>query len=256
MKIGIKQFSNQLESYKDDILAFKKENLFDYLELFVFPGQMEYLDGWLELKRKHDIKFTIHAPHFSQGCNLADKDKLHYNEMVYMQVNTYAKSLDAEYTVVHGGMDGSVEEIVRQLNIIKPYKMRIENKPYVAPRNPDKMVCRGATPEEIEYIMQNCKCEFNLDIGHAFCSAVSQGFNQFEYLERFLKLNPKSYHLSDGEFNNRIDIHYHLKDGDYDWDKIFKVLNKNLNWTLETLTKKNTDGLKFVRNDIEIIKRF
>ena len=218
MKIGIKQFSNQLESYKDDILAFKKENLFDYLELFVFPGH------------------TIHAPHFSQGCNLADKDKLHYNEMVYMQVNTYAKSLDAEYTVVHGGMDGSVEEIVRQLNIIKPYKMRIENKPYVAPRNPDKMVCRGATPEEIEYIMQNCKCEFNLDIGHAFCSAVSQGFNQFEYLERFLKLNPKSYHLSDGEFNNRIDIHYHLKDGDYDWDKIFKMLNKNLNWTLETLT--------------------
>ena len=87
-------------------------------------------------------------------------------------------------------------------------------------------------------------------------SAVSQGFNQFEYLERFLKLNPKSYHLSDGEFNNRIDIHYHLKDGDYDWDKIFKMLNKNLNWTLETLTKKNTDGLKFVRNDIEIIKRF
>lgn len=255
MKIGIKQFSDRLKQYKEDIIKFKEQNLFDYIELYVHPNQMDRLQGWLDLKNNYDINFTIHAPHFSQGCNLADSSYFDFNKVAYEQVNTYAKELDAEYTVVHGGMDGNVEEIVRQISIIKPYKMRIENKPFVAPRKPDSMVCRGATVKEIKYILKNYDCGFNLDVGHAFCSAVSQKIDQFELLKDFLELNPESYHISDGEFNDRIDIHYHLKAGDYDWDKIFPLLDKNKNWTLETITKKDTDGLELVKNDIEILKK-
>lgn len=251
MKIGIKQFSDQLKKYKDDLIKYKDK--YDYLELYVYPGQMDKLQDWVNLKNKHNINFTIHAPHFSQHVNLADKSYFEYNKMAYEQVNVYAKALDAEYTVVHGGMDGSVEEIVRQIQIIKPYKMRIENKPYVAPRKPDSMVCRGATVEEIKYIQENYDCGFNLDIGHAFCSAVTQKINQIEYVKQFLELNPNSYHISDGEYNNPIDIHYHLGDGDYEWEKIFPLLNRSLNWTLETITKKNTDGLSKVLKDIEIM---
>ena len=251
MKIGIKQFSDQLEQYKEDLIKYKDK--YDYIELYVYPAQMDKLQGWINLKNQYNMKFTIHAPHYSQHVNLADKSYFEYNKMVYEQVNVYAKALDAEYTVVHGGMDGNVEEIVRQIEIIKPYKMRIENKPYVAPRKPDSMICRGATVQEIKYIMENYDCGFNLDIGHAFCSAVSQKINQIEYLKQFLELKPNSYHLSDGEYNNRIDIHYHLKAGDYDWKKIFPLLDKNLNWTLETITKKDNDGLKRVVDDIKFI---
>lgn len=255
MRIGIKQFSDKLNFYKEDLIKFWSKNLFDYIELYVYPNHLEYLNGWVMLKRNYGINFSIHAPHFSQGVNLADENNFEFNKIAYEQVNTYAKALDAEYTVVHGGMNGNVEEIVRQISIIKPYKMRIENKPFVAPRNPDSMVCRGATVEEIKYILNNYDCGFNLDVGHAFCSAVSQNINQFDLLKDFLALNPDSYHISDGEFNNRIDIHYHLNVGDYDWSKIFSMLDKNKNWTLETITKKDTDGLDLVQKDIEFLKK-
>ncbi len=254
MRIGIKQFSDRLEQYKEDIIKFNEQGLFDYLELYVHPGQMDKLQSWVNLKNKYNIKFTLHAPHFSQGCNLADKSYFDFNKLAYEQVNTYAKALDAEYTVVHGGMDGNVEEIVRQISIIKPYKMRIENKPFVAPRKPDSMVCRGATVEEIRYILENYDCGFNLDIGHAFCSAVSQKINQLDFLKEFLALNPESYHLSDGEFYDRIDIHYHIGAGDYDWNTIFPLLDKSKNWTLETITKKDKDGLELVKKEIELLK--
>lgn len=254
MIIGIKQFSNNLEQYKKDLIQSWKENLYDYIELYVHPAQMDKLQSWIDLKREYGIKFTIHAPHFSQGMNLADKSYFEYNKMVYEQVDVFAKALNAEYTVVHGGMDGNVEEIVRQLKLIKPYKMRIENKPYVAPRNPDTMICRGATVEEIKYIMENYGCEFNFDIGHAFCSAVSQKIDQFEYMKEFLALNPESYHLSDGVFDDRIDIHYHFGEGDYDWKKIIPELDLTKNMTLETITKKEKGGLEKVVEDIKFLK--
>ncbi len=255
MKIGIKQFSNKFDNYKDYLIEYWEKQKYDYIELYVAPNQLDNLPLWYELKNKYGINYTIHAPHFSQGVNLADKNLFDHNKNVYQEVNTYAKELDVEYTVVHAGMDGSIEEVAKQINSIKPYKIKIENKPYVAPRNPDKMICRGATIEEIKFVMGNCNCEFNLDIGHAFCSAVSQKLNQFEYLDEFLQLNPTSYHLSDGIFNDRIDIHYHLNCGDYDWNKIFPKLNNNINWTLETITKKDTDGFDKVLNDIAFLNQ-
>ena len=251
MKVGIKQFSDQLEQYREDLINFKDK--YDYIELYVYPDAAKYLKNWSDFKDQYGINFTIHAPHFSQHVNLADKSYFEDNKKAYEVVNLYGKELDAEYTVVHGGMDGSVEEIVRQIEILNPYKMRIENKPYVAPRKPDSMVCRGATVEEIKYIMDKYGCGFNLDIGHAFCSAVSQEVNQIEYVKQFLTLKPQSYHISDGEYDNRIDIHYHLGGGDYDWSKIFPLLDKNLNWTLETITKKDNEGLSKVLEDIDYL---
>lgn len=255
MKIGIKQFCNKFEFYKEYLIKGFEENLYDYIELYVTANQLENLSYWKNLKEKYNINFTIHAPHFSQGVNLADKNLFEHNKKVYQQVNLYAKELNAEYMVVHAGMDGSIEEVERQINIIKPYKFKIENKPFVAPRNPEKMLCRGATIKEISYIMEHCNCEFNLDVGHAFCSAVSQNLNQYEYLDDFLKLNPTSYHLSDGLFGDKIDIHYHFNDGDYDWNKIFSKLNKNIPWTLETITKKDVDGFDKVLQDINFINK-
>ena len=254
MKFGIKQFSNRFEQYEKALIDYWKQDLYDYIELYVFPNHLEELSKWKDLKKKYGIKYTIHAPHFSQRVNLAEKSYFDFNKIAYDEVNTFAKELDAEYTVVHGGMDGDVEEIIRQIKLIQPYKMKIENKPLAAPRNPDTMICRGATIEEIEYIMSNYNCEFNFDIGHAFCSAVSQNIDQYEYMDKFLKLNPTSYHLSDGEFNNRIDVHCHISGGDYNWNKIIPKLNKNLNWTLETLTKNDTAGLDKVIEDINKIR--
>lgn len=251
MRAGIKQFSDQLELYREDLIKYRDK--YDYIELYVYPDAIKYLKSWCEFKEQYGIAFSIHAPHFSQHVNLADKSYFEDNKKAYETVNTYAKELDGEYTVVHGGMDGSVEEIVRQIEILKPYKMRIENKPYVAPRKPDSMVCRGATVEEIKFIIDNYDCGFNLDIGHAFCSAVSQNVDQLEYVKQFLELKPNSYHISDGEYDNRIDIHYHLGDGDYDWSKIFPLLDRSLNWTLETITKKDNEGLSKVIKDIDYL---
>ena len=255
MKIGIKQFSNKFDFYKDFLIEYWEKQYFNYAELFVAPNQSDYLPLWYELKNKYGINYTIHAPHFSQGVNLADKELFEHNKEIYKEINLFAKELDAKYMVVHAGMNGSIEEVAKQINLIKPYRIKIENKPYVSPRHPDSTICRGATVNELQIVMENCGCEFNLDIGHAFCSAVSQNLDQYEYLDEFLKLNPTSYHLSDGIFNDRIDIHYHLNCGDYDWNKILPKLNNNINWTLETITKKDTDGFDKIINDIEFLNQ-
>ena len=135
MKIGIKQFSNKFDNYKDYLIEYWEKQKYDYIELYVAPNQLDNLPLWYELKNKYGINYTIHAPHFSQGVNLADKNLFDHNKNVYQEVNTYAKELDVEYTVVHAGMDGSIEEVAKH-ELIK-----IPNVNIVRGNKPKTILC-------------------------------------------------------------------------------------------------------------------
>ena len=74
LKLGLKLYSNQLKRYRDEVIKLIDNNKFAYIELFVHPDSLEYLNGWKDFKKEFDLKFTLHAPHFSNGVNLADKD--------------------------------------------------------------------------------------------------------------------------------------------------------------------------------------
>lgn len=252
LHLGLKLFSNQLNRYREETIKLLEKNKFSYIELFVFPDSDEDLTGWKNFKEEFSLNFTLHAPHFSNGVNLADKDFEKRNIEVYDTVKRYKKELDAKYIIVHGGMNGSLDEVVRQLDLIDIPDMRIENKPPVSPRNPDNK-CRGAIFEEIKFIIDRHPCKFCLDVGHAFCTSVNLNIDRFDYLKKFNSLNPDCYHLSDGEFNNRIDKHFHIGKGDYDWKKIFQIIDVTKNMTLETVTKKGIESLELFSEDVDAV---
>ena len=238
LKLGLKLFTNQLDLYKDKAIELWEQGKYSYIEVFVNPDQTDLLPSWEKFKNKYSIPFTIHAPQYSEGVNLSQKEFESENMRIYSQVKDYAKALDVMYIVAHCGMDGELEETVRQLNKIK-LPINVENIPYCSRRHPD-MYCWGSKVEEIEFVKNNTDCGFCLDVGHAFCSAVKLGINQYEYMENFNSLNPDCYHLSDGKINEKHDVHLHIPHGDYDWQKVFDVINPTKNMTLETIVKSST----------------
>ncbi len=171
-KIGLKLWSTNTDFYLNSAIELYKQGIFDFIELYVVTGSLIHLPLWKKVKEEIGIPFVLHAPHFMQNVNLAKAEYFEFNKKAYEEVEEYRKALDAEYTVVHGGIEGDIEETVRQLKIIKPKNMLIENKPYKAPLG-DNWLCRGYNPEEIKYVMDEIGCGFCLDIGHAICTANS-----------------------------------------------------------------------------------
>jgi sugar phosphate isomerase/epimerase len=242
LRLGLKLFSNQFEQYKEEAINIINQGYANYIELFVYPDSFDCLKDWEKLKNKYDIKFTIHSPHSSQNVNLVVPELFDYNKKIYSQMDIFMDALDAEYMIVHSGRKGSIKETVRQLNLIKPKRMMIENTPYFSPKLPD-IVAAGGTVEEIKYVLDNHDCGFCFDVGHAFCSAIALNIEPYTYMEKFLELKPNCYHLSDGEINNKIDKHFHIGKGDYDWKKILSKIDVSKNLTLETITKNYSDTL-------------
>ena len=86
-----------------------------------------------------------------------------------------------------------------------------------------------------------------MDIGHAICTANSLGKDPYEFVREFNKLKPLMYHISDGQIDSDLDMHLHFGDGNYDFDKIFSIIDKSKFISIETSKDSKTD-----LNDFEI----
>ena len=249
-KIGLKLWSINTDYYYDEAKGLYEEGVFDYIELYVVPDSLDRIAKWKNI----GIPISLHAPHFAHNVNLADAEKFDYNKAIYEEVEVYRQSLNAMFTVVHGGMNGCVTETIRQLNIIKPKNFLIENKPYKVPL-PDGnfRYCRGFSIEEIARIVTETNCGFCLDIGHAICSANSQKIPPYEYLKNFYDLKPLSCHLSDNFIDSELDGHLNIGKGNYDMSRILKIIYNIKCLALET--KKNSKfDLNDFKEDVKYIK--
>ncbi len=229
MKLGLKLWSSNTDFYYREAQKLYSQGHFDYIELYVVPDTCFALEKWQKLS----IPFILHAPHFRHKVNLADEKNFFYNKEIFDQVEKYRQKLNALYTVVHLGMEGTIEESVWQLSQIQPKNFVVENKPYVPPGCPQKK-CRGSTAEEILFAVEQLGCGFCLDIGHALCTANYLEQAPYAYLAKFQKLSPKMYHLSDGDINSFLDQHRHLGAGDYDMSEIFSIIDYSLPISIET----------------------
>lgn len=235
MKLGLKLWSTNTDFYLEEAEKLYKQSIFDYIELYVMPNTLETIEKW----NKSNIPFTLHAPHFVHGVNLADKTKEESNLEIFKQVNEFFMALNASYVVVHSGIEGIIEETISQFTKIEDKiptlksKLLIENKPYIAPLKRE-LICRGAIFEEIKKVIDETSCGFCLDVGHAICTANSLKIEPFSYLKKFNGLNPACYHLSDNFINSEIDGHMHLGKGNYDFNKIFEIINADKNIAIET----------------------
>ncbi len=248
MKLGLKLWSINTDYYLQEAKKLYKEGWFDYIELYVVPNTLDTIQKWKTL----NIPFTLHAPHFIHGINLADKEKENYNIDVFKQIEDFFNELNAKYVVVHPGIEGNIEETMRQLKIIKLNKMVIENKPFIAPKK-DNRLCRGATIEEIKKVIQEVGYGFCLDVGHAICTANSLGKEPYSFLSEFNRLKPICYHLSDNFIDSEIDAHMNFGQGNYDFKRIFDIIDTNKNIVIET-NKKSRENLDDFIEDVKWLK--
>lgn len=247
-RYGLKLWSTNKGLIKEAIELYR-EKYCDYIELYALNDTyVSTINHW----KKLDIPFTIHAPHFGNGLNLSRKEMSFSNKKILDESKKFADALDADYIIIHPGVEGDVNETIRQIKENFDGRMIIENKPYLGLLN--DMVCVGKTVEEIEMIMKNCGVGFCLDIGHAICSANFQKKNYLEYLKEFISLSPTMYHLTDGNLASNYDSHLHYGKGSYPLDKIASIIPKGSKITNEA-KKNSTKDLSDFRNDMTIIKK-
>jgi len=247
-QLGLKLWSIN-ENYVNEAIKLYDQGVYDFIELYAIPDSFDtQINLWKPLK----IPYIIHAPHFRQGLNLAKEECYEQNMKFAVETRKFADELDAENMIFHPGIAGNIEETVRQLNIINDSRILIENKPYYTVLN-DGNICNGHSPEEIEYIINKTALGFCLDIGHCFCSANAKNIEPFEYMEEFLKLNPKMFHLTDNDFSSSIDKHLHFGEGNFDVDKILNYLFDNAKITLET-NKDSKENLYDFELDVKFFR--
>ena len=247
-KLGLKLWSTNIDYYFDEAKRLYQEGVYDYIELYVVPETTHSIQKWKSI----GVPFTLHAPHFAHGINLAVREKEDYNLKVFEEVKLFNEELKAKYVVVHGGIEGSIEETIRQLMLIPFKNFLIENKPYRAPLG-EKKLCRGASIDEIVKVIQSVGCGFCLDVGHAICSANSFGVEPYTFLSEFNKLKPICYHLSDNFIDNAVDNHLHFGNGNYDFKIIFDIIDINKNLVIET-NKVSKIDLDDFKKDVDFIK--
>lgn len=248
-RFGLKLWSNN-KNYVKEAVALYEKGIYQYIELYVLPDIDDIqVSVWKDLH----VPYVIHAPHFRDGLNLANKELNENNLLLIKKTQKIADALKANKIIIHPGIAGDISETVRQLKEIKEMRALIENKPHYA--LDDGLICNGATIEEIKFILDNTDAGFCLDIGHAFCAANANKIEPLEYLKQLLVLNPEMFHLTDGEKDGIFDRHYHFGKGNYIIRGITDLLPKDAIITVETV-KDSEDNLNDFIRDIEFLARF
>lgn len=250
LNIGLKIWST------NDFYAKPARELFNlgycqYIELYAYPGSFKDTRA---LWNRLGVPFNIHAPHFSEGMNLAKKENEKNNLIMAEEALRFADLLKAEQVVFHPGVEGDISETIRQLKQIGDKRIVIENKPYISVDG--KYVCNGYSPEDIQRVSAEAGVGICLDFGHAICAANSLKKNPLEYVHAFMKLNPALFHVNDSDYQSPIDSHkLHLGQGSFPLQELIGMIPDGARVTSETV-KNSTEDLDDFRTDAEYLKRF
>lgn len=242
-KLGLKLWSTNVDNYLHEAERLYADRVYDYIELFIVPETLHTLSAWRELQLRSGVPFVMHNAHSMKGFNLADPSMQESNLEIYKQTKLFADTLNATNIIFHGGVGGTIDEVARQLKSFNEPRALIENKPYspLASLNINA-TCRGASFEEIVYIINETKCGFCLDIGHAVCAANSFGIEPYEYVKKFNSLKPLMYHLSDIlDMTSQYDAHPHLGSGSLDMKRLCaEVFSNETMISIETVKNSKT----------------
>ena len=251
-RIGLKLWSVNVDAYLREAERLFVDGVFSYIELFVVPGTAETLDAWRRLHVEKGVPFIVHNAHAAAGFNLADRAAEARNREIYAQTRTFADALGARYVIFHGGIDGTAEETARQLKALGEPRALLENKPFVPlPNKVGAKFCRGATAEEIGYVLRETGCGFCLDVGHAVCAAASQGLEPYAHVgELASRFSPAMFHLSDvSDISSPYDAHLHLGTGILDVSRLKReVFPPDASISIETVKDSTTDLDDFIQD--------
>lgn len=214
------KFGLKLWSINSDMLNEAKElienEIFQYIELTLIPNTE--IAPFIDAK----VPYIIHITTEKYGVNIADKEKEEFNLKTMDNCIEWADKLDAKYLILHPGF-GLIDTAIEFLRDINDKRILIENMPKVG-LNGESMI--GYTPAQIENLIEN-KFGLCLDLNHAIKAAVSLRRPYKDFIEEFLKLKPKLFHISDGKMNNEKDKHLNIGEGDYDFEFLMSCVKKN-----------------------------
>ena len=219
LNLGLKLGSRDVQ-YTDEILKYYDNGIFQYIELFTL---IDSYDDTIPHWKQFDIPFGIHAPHSAAGLNLADAANRKVNEPKIVEAIKFADELKAKYVIFHSGTNGMPSEVVNQLKPFADERFLIENKPI---RGLDGSTCVGSSYEDLKQIIDGIGkgAGFCLDFGHAICAANTLGNDPFTFINKLLKLNPRVYHLTDGDYKSELDSHLHYGEGSFPLKKIIDIV--------------------------------
>jgi len=226
MQFGLKLGSTST-NYTEDIISFFKEGYFQYIELFAISDSF---NNTIQYWKQFPIPIIIHAPHTSAGMNLSLIEERENNKRKLQEVFQFADVLESETIIFHSGINGKIEETMNQLRPFIDSRCVIENKPMNG-LNGDK--CLGSTPEEIKYIKDELQIGFCFDFGHAICAANSLKREPLEFIKEFIQLNPRMYHLTDGDYKGELDSHLHYSKGTFPLKELLKIIPNGVRVTNE-----------------------
>ena len=241
MKIGVKTY------YNEDFLRKLKDKV-DFFEIVAIEGK-EY--SFLNSLSKPVV---VHAQHERFGINLSDKKNL---QKKINSINFAIKIADlckSEKIIIHSGniqsSSCSTDESIRFIKSIKDRRILLENLPQW-----ENYLCN--TPKEVSNFMEKTGAGFCFDINHAIQTAYVCEIDPYKFCNEFIKLKPNHYHLGGQKNGKENETHLNFKDSEINLKKIFKMLPKNAEITLETTTNSEEveKDLEIIRRTIEILKR-
>jgi sugar phosphate isomerase/epimerase len=199
--------------------------------------------------KQFSIPMVIHAEHQAFGVNITDIKKKELNLKSINYAIKLANMVNSKKIILHSGVlenkDCSVVNAISFLEEIDDERILIENLPFKD--NGRKVLC--STPEETKEFLKKTNRNFCFDVNHAIISSVFNKKDYFEEIKRFLRLNPKHFHIGGQNMKTGKD-HLSFMHSDLDIKKILKSYPKNAEITLETETDINS-----VDFDLEFIRK-
>ena len=215
MKFGLKLWSINSDLI-DQAVHLIDEKVFDYIELMVIPDSeiKPFLIG---------VPYIIHIPHEKFGVNIGDPAAKEYSLQKINESITWADQLNAKHLILHAG-HGSMEHATDLLRGLSESRLLIENMPKVG-LGGEAMI--GYSPAQIEELIGDSDMGLCLDFGHAVKAAMSIGADYKEYVQEFMGLEPRVFHVSDGTLSGERDEHLGIGDGEYDFGYFSNRVKEN-----------------------------
>ena len=215
MKFGLKLWSTNTDLI-DQAVHLIDEKVFDYIELMVIPDS--------EIKPfLIDVPYIIHIPHHRFGVNIGEATIKEYNLQKIIDSITWADQLNAKYLILHAG-HGSMLHAADLLRELSDSRLLIENMPKVG-LDGEAMI--GYSPAQIGELIGDGDIGLCLDFGHAVKAAVSLGEDYKEYVQGFMELEPRMFHVSDGTLSEEKDEHFNIGEGEYDFKYLLQCIDDN-----------------------------
>lgn len=249
INIGLKIGSKDTQ-YTDEILKYYEQGVFQYIELFTIPETYnETISYW----KQFDIPFGIHGPHSAAGCNLANINSRKTNVPKIEDTIRFADDLKAKYIIFHSGTNGKPEEVITQLKPFADGRFLIENKPI---RGLDGSTCVGSIYDDLKLIIDGIgkRTGFCLDFGHAICAANTLKRDPLKFIEELKKLNPRVFHLTDGDYSSELDSHLHYGDGSFPLKEMLSLVPSDGLVTNEA-KRSNAENLNEFKIDSDFLKK-